>query len=176
MRCGYRNRYERRCKEMQALQMEMEEVTFAPRVLVTPRRIRLDRAHDAVRIRGGDEARPQWQVAAIEEYEGSLEPLEVSMRRDMASRVLALTGHRLMPDAIYADARSRVAVATVDGLVFKLMKENLVILRPCVQCNCFQFESMPITNRAELGYMLTEWEPRCATCQAEDSEYWIYGD
>jgi hypothetical protein len=154
----------------------MEAVTFAPKVLVTPRRIRLDRTHDEARIRGGYEARPQWQMEAIEEYEESLEPLEVRMRRDMASRVLALTGHRLMPDAIYADARSRVAVATVDGLVFKLMKENLVILRACVQCNCCQFASMPITNRAELGYMLTEWEPRCSTCQAEDSEYWIYGD
>ena len=156
--------------------LQIEEVTFAPKVLAIPRRTRFDKTNDGARIESPYQPRPQWQIDAVEEYEESLQPLEVRMRRDLASRVLALTGHRVSPDAIYADPRSRVAVTTVDGVVFKLLKENLVILRPCVQCGCFQFASMPITNAAELGYMLTEWEPRCPSCAAEDSDYWMYAD
>jgi hypothetical protein len=164
----------RRHKEVHTLQME--EVTFAPQVLVIPRRIRSDKTHDEVRLAGSHQARPRWQIEAIEEYEESLQPLAVTMRRGLASRVLALTGHRVSPDSIYANPSSRVAVTTVDGVVFKLIKENLVVLRPCVQCGCFQYESMPVTNIAELGYALAEWEPRCPSCPREDSDYWLYTD
>ncbi|HEX8218734.1 MAG TPA: hypothetical protein VF914_05915, partial [Chloroflexia bacterium] len=163
-----------RHKEMHTIQIE--EVTFAPKALVIPRRTRLEKTHDGVRIVGSYQAKPRWQTEAIEEYEESLQPLEARLRRDMASRVLALTGHRVSPGAIYADPASRVAVITVDGIVFKLIKENLVILRPCVQCGCCQFQSMPITNAAELGYALSEWEPRCPDCAPEDSECWLYSD
>ncbi|MDQ3928068.1 MAG: hypothetical protein M3328_02855 [Chloroflexota bacterium] len=159
---------------MQALQME--EVTYAPRPPAVPRRVRFGRSKELARTTGPAQVRPGWQIEAIEEYEESLGPLDARMRHDLASRILALTGHRVAADEVYADARSQVAVTTVDGIVFKLLKENLVILRACVQCNCCQFASMPITNRAELGYMLTEWEPRCPDCAAEDSNYWIYTD
>ncbi|HEX8597730.1 MAG TPA: hypothetical protein VF952_04360 [Chloroflexia bacterium] len=145
--------------------IEMEEVTFAPDVLASPRRVEMP-----------VQVAPQWQIEALEAYEESLQPLDVRMRIDMASRVLALTGRRIAPEAIYADAMNQVAVATVDGIVFKLLKENLVILRSCVRCGCCQFASMPVTNRAELGYVLAEWEPRCASCQDEDSACWIYTD
>lgn len=143
--------------------VEMEEVTFAP---------------DVVARRGTMpvQVAPHWQIEALEAYEKSLQPLEVHLRSNMAARVLALTGRRIAPGAIYADAMNQVAVATVDCIVFKLLKENLVILRPCVRCGCCQFASMPVTNRAELGYVLSEWEPRCASCQEEDSTCWIYTD
>ncbi len=149
--------------------IQMEEVTFAARVHASPRRVRFEKTHQR-------QAVPQWQIEALEEYEESLIPLEVRLRHDLAARVLALTGHRVAPDAIYADAVSQVAVTTVDGIIFKLVKENLVILRSCVQCGCCQFTSMPITNKAELGYVLGEWEPRCLSCQEEDSIYWMYTD
>ncbi len=147
--------------------IQIEEATFEQRVLVSPRVIKRNKIHE-VRIV------PAWQLEALEEYEDSLQPLEVRMRRDLASRVQTLTGHRVASQAIYADAMNQVAVTTMDGIVFKLVKDNLVILRSCVQCGCCQFASMPITNRAELGYVLTEWEPRCPNCQAEDSIYWLY--
>ena len=156
--------------------LQMEEVTFAPKVLAVPRRVRFEKTHVGIRIAGAYQAKPEWQIEAIEEYEGSLQPLDVRMRHDLASRVLALTGHRIAPDAIYADPRRQVAVVKVDGVVFKLLKENLVIVRSCVQCGCGQFVSAAISNKAELGYMLTEWEPRCSTCVEEDSVYWIYTD
>lgn len=156
--------------------LEMEPVTFAPKVLATPRSARFDKTHNDIRAAGSARAKPRWQTEAIEEYEESLQPLVVRLRRDMASRVLALTGHRVSPDAIYADSANRVAVTTVDGVVFKLIKENLVVLRPCVQCGCCQFQSMPITNAAELGYALSEWEPRCPGCIPQDSDCWLYTD
>jgi hypothetical protein len=154
----------------------MEQVVFAPKVLVIPRRTRFDKTLDDIRVIGSHQAKPRWQTEAIEEYEESLQPLEVRLRRDMASRVLALTGHEVSPDAIYADPAGRVAVTTLDGVLFKLIKENLVVLRPCVQCGCCQFQSMPITNAAELGYALSEWEPRCPDCAPEDSDCWLYTD
>ncbi|MDQ3703716.1 MAG: hypothetical protein M3437_00565 [Chloroflexota bacterium] len=144
--------------------IEMEEVTFA-HMLTSPRQ-------DTIPV----EVAPQWQLEALEEYEESLQPLEVRMRRDLATRVKALTGRRIAQDNIYTDAMCQVAGTTVDGIVFKLMKENLVVVRSCVHCGCSQFASMPITNRAELGYVLSEWEPRCAGCQEEDSTHWIYTD
>ena len=156
--------------------LHMEQVAYAPKALVIPRRTRFDKAHDDVRVVGSYQAKPRWQTEAIEEYHESLEPLDVRLRHDMALRVLALTGHRVSPEAIYADPASRVAVITVDGVVFKLIKENLVILRPCVQCGCCQFQSMPITNAAELGYALSDWEPRCPDCAPEDPECWLYTD
>ncbi len=149
--------------------IQMEEVTLTAKVHASPRRVRFEKAHERQVV-------PQWQIEALEEYEESLIPLEVRLRHDLAARVLALTGHRVAPDAIYADAISQVAVTTVDGIIFKMLKENLVILRSCVQCGCCQFTSMPITNKAELGYVLGEWEPRCPSCQAEDSNYWMYTD
>ncbi|MEA2575108.1 MAG: hypothetical protein QOH93_2406 [Chloroflexia bacterium] len=153
--------------------IQMEEVTYATRTLATPRRVRFDRSHDAQHAAPLREM-PEWQREALQEFEESLQPLEVRLRRDLASRIMMLTGHRITPDTIYADPMNQVAVTTVDGIVFKLIRQNLVILRSCVQCGCCQFMSMPITNRAELGYVLSEWEPRCASCQAEDPDYWIY--
>lgn len=157
---------------MQVLQME--EVTFAPRLIVVPRRIRFERPQDTEAERRESATVPGWQVEAVEEYEESLQPLETRLRGEMACRVVSLTGQALAPEQVYVDPRSQVAVAKVDGLVFKLLRRNLVITRPCVQCNTGQYTSPPLSNRAELGYMLTDWEPRCATCVPEDSAYWIY--
>ncbi len=156
--------------------LQMEEVTVSAKAVVVPEGISFAGLRAARRIAAPGQVKPRWQVAAVEEYEESLQPLDSRLRRDMASRVLALTGHSVAPASIYVDAQARLAVTSVDGIVFKLLKDNLVVLRSCVHCNCCQFASMPITNRAELGYMLTEWEPRCATCQPEDSDYWIYCD
>lgn len=156
--------------------LEMQEVTFAPRMVVLPRRIRFERGLTALarKAESQDVTKPLWQVEAAEEYEESLQPLEARLRGEMACRIQSLTGHTLTPGEIYVDARSQTSVSTVDGMVFKLLKNNLVVFRPCVQCNCGQYASPPISNRAELGYMLTDWEPRCPTCVPEDSDYWIY--
>jgi hypothetical protein len=147
--------------------IQIEEATFEQKVLISPRIIKSNQIHEVQVV-------PGWQIEALEAYEESLQPIEVRMRCDLALRVQDMTGRRIAPEAIYADAANRVAVTTVDGIVFKLVKGNLVVLRPCVQCGCCQFASMPVTNRAELGYVLSEWEPRCSNCQAEDSIYWLY--
>src|SRR3712207_5571801 len=131
--------------------MEIQEVTYAPRTVVNPRRIRFERPHSVSKCPPGeDEAKPQWQVDAIGEYEESLQPLEARLRGEMAYRILELTGHELATGDIYVDARSQTAVATVDCMLFKLLKGNLLVFRACVQCNCGQYASPPVSNRAEL--------------------------
>jgi hypothetical protein len=83
-----------------------------------------------------------------------------------------LTGRRLAPAAIYVDPDTAAATAAVDGMVFRLQRQDLVLMRPCVYCGQGLYASPPINNLLDLGYALDVWEPRCPDCQPEDPAEW----
>lgn len=114
-----------------------------------------------------------WQQRAVIAYEQAEQDESVALQRELADRIAALTEHRLAPESIYVNRAAQLAVANVEGTVFRLLRHDLMIVRPCVECGTGQYESPRITSIKDLGYALSAWEPRCADCRPIDPINWI---
>jgi hypothetical protein len=118
-----------------------------------------------------------WQEVAIAAYQQSQEHAGFALPAELATRLRALTGRVVAPETIYVDRDAGLATTVVDGVVFRLRREQLSLLRPCVQCGIGHFESPALASRADLGYALNAWQPLCAHCPAEeDSVNWLDAD
>ncbi|HWQ11423.1 MAG TPA: hypothetical protein VNL77_01415 [Roseiflexaceae bacterium] len=111
-----------------------------------------------------------WRAAAVEAYRQTKDHDRAVLRADLASRILTLTGRRVAAEQIVSDDASRSATAAVDGVVFQLRSGVLTIVRPCGGCALGTYSSPPIASRADLGYALMDWEPRCPSCLPEDED------
>jgi hypothetical protein len=124
-----------------------------------------------------------WQARAVREYGRSLPARRAGLRTDLAARILELTGQHITPDEIYVDVDGSMALAGVDGTTFRLYRRGgLVLVRPCAYCGMGHFESLKITDLADLGYALGHglsdfaWRPLHEDCEdyygAEDPSAW----
>ena len=77
-------------------------------------------------------------------------------------------GRTIAPDAIYISRDDQRATGVLDGIVFRVQRQDLVRVRPCAWCGIGQFESPTITSLVELGYVLSRWQPVHPDCQADD--------
>ncbi len=117
-----------------------------------------------------------WQAHAVAAYQQTQRDQAVAMPQTLAARIHALTGRTIALDAIFVDAAAGLATAVLDGEVFRLRGQQVVILRSCSECGNEHFESPPLTTRADLGYALSAWQPLCAHCQPEDPVNWLESD
>jgi hypothetical protein len=109
-----------------------------------------------------------WQAKAVAVYAGTTDAACRRLRRRLAARLLALTGHVVPAEAVAVHAMGRSASAVVDGMVFLLRRDDLVIVRPCAYCETGRFVSEPLEHQADLGYALAVWEPCHRDCEPED--------
>lgn len=121
--------------------------------------------------RRGERAAPiaagAWRTRAIAAFRQA-EPDSAALRAEMAARLRSLTGSTIAPERIHADAATGTAAAVVDGAVFRLVGQDLVLLRPCAHCGVGQFASPTIRDLADLGSALVVWKPLHDDCRPED--------
>jgi hypothetical protein len=123
--------------------------------------------HHARPATGGDTPFT-WQVAALTAYALEAGAESVHLHSELAVRVQALTGWTIPDRAITADGAVRRATAVVDGVVFQLRGHDLSLLRPCAHCGTGHFASPALASRADLGYVLSGWQPYHAGCEPAD--------
>ena len=92
----------------------------------------------------------------------------ITMRHSMQVRLELLTGRLVAPEAIYADGPSDVAVARIDGELFRLRNGVLTVERACTFCGVAPVASRSIETLSDLGYVESAWLPRCGRCTEED--------
>jgi hypothetical protein len=113
-----------------------------------------------------------WRVRAVAAWEADRDVAAGHLRGELTSRLFALTSRDVPSEATYANPADRVAVTRLDGVLFRLADAELSIVRPCVHCGTGEFTSRPLYTRSDLGYALSDWQPRHANCQIEDAPDW----
>ncbi len=111
------------------------------------------------------------QAEAIEVYQMTGEDEVTGLGAELATRIRELTGVTLAPDKIYVDREKRLAVTNVHGVVFRLERRDLRVMRPCAFCRTEQLASPSIYTRADLGHALVGWQPVCGHCPPEDEPW-----
>jgi hypothetical protein len=115
-------------------------------------------------------ALPAWQATAVEAYADEAQAGGVGLRAKLAAQVKTLTGCEIRANAIVTDPVARQATTTMDGVIFQLQGNNLILLRPCAYCGVGRFPSPPVANPADLGYALSGWQPYHADCEPADPD------
>ena len=124
------------------------------------------------RVRLADGNPCVWQARTMEKYRLGRSNMERELRTELAGRVLALTGREIPASLVYADPDRHIARVSVDGVSFRLTRDQVVLLSPCAYCGVREFESPAIESPADLGYALSVWKPYCRDCTPEDSYDW----
>lgn len=114
-----------------------------------------------------------WQARATSSYRQAQRQTLATLPELLASRVSALTGRSIVAEDVFLDQDAELATIVVDGVVFRAHHGQVVVLRACVECGIARFESAPLYSRADLGYALSGWQPRCQGCEEEDSINWL---
>ncbi len=109
-----------------------------------------------------------WQARAISSYRHAQRQALTVLSELLSTRVSALTSRPIDPEDVFVDMEAELATVVVDGVVFRAHSHQVVVLRSCVECGTTRFESAPLFSRADLGYALSAWQPRCSSCQPED--------
>lgn len=118
-----------------------------------------------------------WQARAVDAYRCAEANDSSSPRLALAAAVHNLTGQTIPPETIVEDRKHMLATGTVDGILFRLTRMGLMLLRPCAYCGTGQFESIPLQSEADLGFALAIWRPLHELCLQCDSDemmetYW----
>jgi hypothetical protein len=111
---------------------------------------------------------PDWRVKAVEVYADTADMALLRLGRQLAERLLALTGCAALEEMIAVDTAGRSASAVMDGALFLFRRDELVIMRPCAYCGTGRFVSEPLERQADLGYALAVWAPYHRDCEPVD--------
>ncbi len=114
-----------------------------------------------------------WREAAVAAYHRSELTDSSSVRQELITRILELTGQRVEPGAIQLERTTQTATIAVGDLWFRLRGSELCLVRPCVHCGAGRFESAAIHDLVDLGHALAVWEP-CCEGWCVDDEDWTY--
>jgi hypothetical protein len=119
-------------------------------------------------------SRPQtWHSRAVQAYRQAEREEVAALQAEMVSRIAALIRRDIEAGAVYVERAEQTATIAVDGVVFRLRRGELVLLRPCAECGVGRYESPAIRTLADLGYALSAWQPACQSCQPEDPPNWL---
>ena len=111
-----------------------------------------------------------WRETAIAAYQAAERDDVVTLRAALTSRVLAFTGYLVPPTSIFVDRETRTATVALDGVVFRLRRGDLMLVRACASCATGELESTPLVTLPDLGHALANWEPRCGNCPEGDAD------
>ncbi|MEN9933658.1 MAG: hypothetical protein RLZZ387_237 [Chloroflexota bacterium] len=114
------------------------------------------------------DAPSDWRAVVVDTYLRAEQEDTAALHAVLVRRVAALTGRVVPPEEVFLGRGGRQATAAVDGMVFRLQAGELVVMRPCDSCGVGLIASPAITSRADLGYALGVWQPRCARCGPDD--------
>ena len=114
-------------------------------------------------------ALPSWHEDALAAYRYRERERLLALRMELVTRVQALTGHQVAPDAVYVNREAGTATVAVDGSIFRLARRQLTLLRPCAYCGTGQFASRAIESLADLDFALVGWVPLHDDCQPADA-------
>ncbi len=112
---------------------------------------------------------PTWREEALAAYRHIERERPIALRMELATRVQALTGTPVAPDAVYVNREVGTATVAVARSVFRLARRELTLLRPCAYCGTGQFANPTIESLADLDYALVGWEPLHDDCQPVDA-------
>jgi len=114
-----------------------------------------------------------WKARSVAAYRQAQSQLIATLPTELALRVHSLTGRTIAPESISVDREAQMATAVVDGAVFRLRDGQLVLVRPSAECGNHHLESPPLATQADLGYVLSAWQPLCPDSQPEDPANWL---
>jgi hypothetical protein len=114
-----------------------------------------------------------WHSRAVEAYRQAESEEIAALQAQMVARVAALIRRDIEAESVYVDRAERTATVAVDGVVFRLRRGELALLRPCAECGIGRYESPAVRTLADLGYALSAWQPTCPSCQPEDPSNWL---
>jgi hypothetical protein len=109
-----------------------------------------------------------WKAGSIRRYQRGHAREAAILRATLAERVLALIGRSVAPDAVYVDVNERYAHAVVDGVMMRLWRSELVLVRPCAVCGVGRFESAPLRSPADVGHAMSVWRPTHEGCEPDE--------
>jgi hypothetical protein len=113
-----------------------------------------------------------WRVRAVAAWEASREASAGHLRAELTSRLFALTSRDVPANAIHVNPAVQLATTRLDGVLFRLVDGDLSVVRPCVRCGTGELTSRPLYTRSDLGYALSDWQPRHGDCRVEDAPDW----
>ncbi len=117
-----------------------------------------------------------WQQRAIAAYRHAAASDTNTLRAELVGRIAALTGQHIAPESVYVSQPGRLAVVNLEGMMFRLQQQKLVVLTPCAHCGVGQFESPAIETVRDLGFALAEWQPLCPHCNSGVTADWMDSD
>jgi hypothetical protein len=109
-----------------------------------------------------------WQSEIIRRYQGERQREAGAMQAELVARVRSMTGRLAAAEAVYVDLDARLAQVTLDGVMFRWRRDELVLVRPCAECGVGQFESPPLRSPADVGYALSVWRPTHDGCEQDE--------
>lgn len=113
-----------------------------------------------------------WAAKATEAYNRRNKERASGQQAQLASLLISLTGHEVVPGSTWADGAGPMAMAKLDGHTFCLRGEELTLLRSCAYCGVRSFNSPRLRTVEDLGRALV-WEPCCDGCEPDDED-WSY--
>lgn len=111
---------------------------------------------------------PEWQHRVCQAYTQRSCDAAQRLKATLEARIREMLDTTPDPYTYYVDPAIPLAQARVDGLLFRLRGEQLLLVRGCVSCGLGLFESIPLREAVDLGYALTDWHPLHPDCAPED--------
>jgi hypothetical protein len=109
-----------------------------------------------------------WRATSIAAYANTVDVARRQLGWRLAGRLRLLTGSVPSQEGLVVDMAGRSASAVVDGVLFLLRGDELVMVRPCAHCGVGRFVSEPLVRQADLGYALAVWTPHHRDCEPAD--------
>jgi hypothetical protein len=109
-----------------------------------------------------------WQAQVVAVYAETIGAARLRLRQQFSEQLRTLTGCVAPKETIAVDSVGRSASAVVDGALFLLRRDEVVIVRPCAYCRTGRFVSEPLERQADLGYALAVWAPYHRDCEPVD--------
>jgi hypothetical protein len=109
-----------------------------------------------------------WQERAIKAYNATRHARAATLRAELAHRLKALIGVSPAPDSFHVDLVSKAACVRFDGVLFRLVEDDLFIVRPCAHCGTGSFTGSPLRYLADVGRALSVWQPLHPDCVPDE--------
>ncbi len=95
-----------------------------------------------------------WQTRASMAYQWTEGQEIAGLQAELSRRIEGLIGYTVEKSRIQVHRDKHQATVVVDGVIFRLLRRTLVVLRPCTGCGTGYYQSPEIGSLPDLGYAL----------------------